>query len=145
MGNSLTFEAMDRFLLAFVVVAIIATSTHVGGKDIDETEFQKDRIDDLELRSEKNLLKSDLYAYSSGASDILAHEGGLITSGGVDTEQGNSRKEIKNRMPKKKKKKKKKKKCKKDYVRGKFGKCKKKKDCVRGILGKCKKKKQKRG
>merc|ERR1711881_776377 len=127
----LTFEAMDRFLLSFVVVAIIATSTHVGGKDADETKIQKDRIDDLELRSDKNLL------------DILAHEGGLITSGGVDTEQGTSRKEIKNRMPKKKKKNKKKKKCKKDCVRGKFGKCKKKKDCVRGILGKCKKKKKK--
>merc|ERR1711881_290584 len=119
----LTFEAMDRFLLSFVVVAIIATSTHVGGKDADETKIQKDRIDDLELRSDKNLL------------DILAHEGGLITSGGVDTEQGTSRKEIKNRMPKKKKKK--------NCVIGKLGKCKKKKKCERGILGKCKKKKKK--
>ena len=43
--NSLKFEAMDSFLLTFVVVAIISTSTHVDGKYLD------DRIDDVELRS----------------------------------------------------------------------------------------------
>merc|ERR1711881_521945 len=43
--NSLKFGAMDRFLLTFVVVAILSTSTHVGGKALDE------RIDDIELRS----------------------------------------------------------------------------------------------
>ena len=43
----LKFGAMARFLLTFVVVAIISTSTHVDGNALDGD----DKIEDIELRS----------------------------------------------------------------------------------------------
>merc|ERR1711981_710994 len=66
---------MDSFLLTFVVVAIISTSTHVDSKVLHETMYQDDRIEDIELRSNTSAEAEPRF--------FLGEKGKLECAGGV--------------------------------------------------------------